>query len=282
MNQNLLNILSGFTASMKKTKGVLGAWNFGSALHGTSDEYSDVDIVFLIEENAFQDMESKVSAILTEKSDGIALCWGEGFNGRAIISNSYLLKKEGQVLQFDVVLLNRDCISDSICRIHYMDLSEKDIFFDNEGAVRKLCADCPHGSPWKSDTERMALTYYLFFHMTAKYLNRQDYFKLNMTMRTLYDTHVSLLLTEYDSLNWGGAESKLHFLPAGKQAHLKKYYCTDDFALNRTNLAQSLEWFEEDLADIPVKNMCECDKENFIAVKEYWNHCTADILQEKG
>ena len=275
MNKNLLSILNSFVNIMKTTEGVLGAWNFGSALHGMSDEYSDVDIVFLIDGNMFKKTEHALSKLLSQVCDDILLCWEEDFNCNAIINNGYLLKKSAQIFQFDVFLLNKDFIEDFMCRIHYTDLSEKDIIFDTDNHVKNLCANCPHGDLWNDNIERLITTYLYHFHMTAKYLIRQDYFKLNHVMRTLYDTHVSLLLTAYDVINWGGAENKLHFLSADKQEHLKKYFCTDDFSLNKNNLLQSMEWFEKDISDVLEKKSQKYNTENIDAVKEYWKECTS-------
>ena len=67
--------------------------------------------------------------------------------------------------------------------------------------------------------ERLITTYLYHFHMTAKYLIRQDYFKLNHVMRTLYDTH----------------------------------FCIDDFSINRKNLLKSMEWFEEEFLHSQVE-----------------------------
>ncbi|HBI59925.1 MAG TPA: hypothetical protein DDY31_01725, partial [Lachnospiraceae bacterium] len=67
-----------------------------------SDEYSDVDIVFLIEENKFKEMELELPVILSKMCDEIVLCWEEDFNNNAIINNGYLLKKNSQIFQFDV------------------------------------------------------------------------------------------------------------------------------------------------------------------------------------
>ncbi|MBD5492800.1 MAG: hypothetical protein HDR12_00050 [Lachnospiraceae bacterium] len=94
MNKNLLSILNSFVNIMKTTEGVLGAWNFGYALHGMSDEYSDVDIVFLIDGNMFKKTEHDLSKLLSQVCDDILLCWEEDF----------------------------------MCRIHYTDLSEKILF----------------------------------------------------------------------------------------------------------------------------------------------------------
>lgn len=269
----MLNILNDFVEIMKTEKGVLGAWNFGSVLHGMSDEYSDADICFLIEGNLFQKMECELPAILGGICDEIILCWEEDFNSNAIINNAYLLKKNNQIVPLDVFLLNKDFIEDFMCRVHYTDLSEKDIIFDKDNHVKKLCSNCPHGNLWSNNIERLITTYLYHFHMTAKYLIRQDYFKLNNVMRTLYDTHASLLLTVYDMINWGGAENKLHFLPAGKQEHLKSYFCTDEFSSNKENLRKSIEWFEQDTIDVLEKKNQEYNMKNIVAIKEYWDKC---------
>lgn len=277
MNTNLLKIFNEFVDVMKMTEGVSGAWNFGSATHGMSDEYSDIDIVFLIEENRFKEMEFELSAILSKLCDEIILCWEEDFNSNAIINNGYLLKKNNQIFQFDVFLLNKSYIEDFMCKVHYTDLKEKDIIFDVDNQVKKLCEDCPHGSLWNSNMERLITTYLYHFHMTAKYLIRQDYFKLNHVMRTLYDTHTSLLLTAYDVMNWGGAENKLNFISADKQEHLKKYFCIDDFSINRKNLLKSMEWFEEDIREIFENREIKYDFKNIFSIKEYWVECTIHI-----
>lgn len=277
MNQDLQNIFNDFVKRMKITGSVLGAWNFGSSVHGTSDEYSDVDIIFLIDGKAFKGAEGECSAILLGLCDEIVLCFEEAFNSDAIISNGYLLKKDDQILQFDIVLINEDYIRDPMCKVFYTDISEDDIIFDTDEHVKRLCADCPHGKLWRGKTERFITNYLFYFHMTAKYLNRKDYFKLNHAMRTLYDTHVALLLTGYDAVKWGGAESKLHYIDADKQEHLKKYYCTDDFLLNRKNLLKSMEWFEEDVQDVLEKRKKTYNMECVTSVKEYWKACTGHM-----
>ena len=40
-------------ALMKKTPGVRGAWEFGSGMHQTKDQYSDIDIVFLLQSSEY-------------------------------------------------------------------------------------------------------------------------------------------------------------------------------------------------------------------------------------
>ena len=94
-------------------------------------------------------------------------------------------------------------------------------------------------------------------------------------MRMLYDNHVSLLLTGYDAIKWGGAENKLGFLPADKQDHLKKYSCSDDFLLNREHLLQSVKWFAQDIQDVSERKGQKFDTKPLAIVQENWERCTS-------
>ena len=269
MNKELLVISNDFIEIMRTTDWVLGAWTFGSAMHGGTDEYSDADIVFLVKGEFFKRAGESLNRLMSGVCDEVILCWEEGFNSGAVINNGYLLEKNGRIFQFDIFLLNKELIDDFMCKIHYTDLSEKDIIFDKDGSVRALAECCPHGELWRGDTDRLIRTYLYHFSMTAKYLLRKDYFKLNHVMRVLYDSHVSLLLTKYDRKKWGGAENKLRFIPEDKKRHLMQYYCTADFAADRERLVRCFEWFEEDSDGFGSINS--------IAVKEYWFKATQNI-----
>lgn len=269
MDKELLVILNDFVDIMRRIDWVLGAWNFGSAARGLTDEYSDADIVFLVDGGGFANAEQSVKRLLSGVCGEVILCWEEDFNGEAIINNGYLLEKNGRVFQFDVFLLNKDRIDDFMCGIHYTDLAEKDIIFDKDGSIRALAESCPHGKPWSDNTDRLIRTYLYHFNMTAKYLLRGDYFKLNRVMRVLYDAHASLLLAGHDRIKWGGAESRLRFIPEDKKRHLTQYYCTENFADDRERLARCFEWFGEDSGGF--------GKINSDAVKKYWLNISEKI-----
>lgn len=270
MNLILKKIFDSFVNSVKDNDSVLGSWYFGSLSHGNSDEYSDIDIVLLIDGQQFRHFESTAENCLRQACDNVLLCWPESFNGDAIINNGYLVEKDGNIFQFDIFLLNDFLIDDFMCRIHYTDMKESDIIFDKNNHVHKLIEKAPHGAFWSDNTEKLASAYWYHTHMTVKYLIRKDHFKLRSVMNTLFDTHASLLLTQYDKISWGGVENKLHYLPDEKQKHLTKYYCTDDFKLVRNNLLQEMQWFAADLSEI-------CGSQNSNAgekVIAYWTNCT--------
>ena len=53
MNKELEKIRCDFIEQIKHMDSVLGAWNFGSETHNLSDDYSDVDIVLLLDGKQF-------------------------------------------------------------------------------------------------------------------------------------------------------------------------------------------------------------------------------------
>lgn len=276
MNQELKNISDQFIDKIKYDEKILGAWNFGSEMHGKADEYSDVDIVLLVK-GTLTETEQKIDSLLEEICERVLLRWEEDFNSEAVINNGYILKAGGMLHQFDIFLLNSDMLEDFMCRIHYAGLSENDIIFDRTGAVKRLAENSPQGSRWNDDLDRLQRTYWYHLNMAAKYLLRKDLFKLNNIFRTLYDTHASLLLSEYDSITWGGTADKLKYIPAEKQEHLKYYYCTYNFGLSRDNLIYSAERFEKDLSEILAKNNIPYKPETGISVIKQLIDFTAGI-----
>lgn len=270
MNSRLQMLNQRFITVMSKQEGVLGAWNFGSALHGTTDEWSDVDIVFLVDQQHFNRIDEQVTEWLASVSDRVIICWPEGFNSQAIKNYGYIVKSEDQLFQYDLFLINQGHADDFMCKIHYTDLKTTDIIFEVGDAVKQLIPHAPEGELWSADIEYLIQTYWFHVHMSAKYLLRADFFKLNGVLRTLMDTHTSLLLAAHDKIPWGGTANKVHYLDEEQKNHLKKYGCVDDFSLVRANLLQSIEWFEADVEEIGTPNDVALCRELTQAVKSSW------------
>ncbi|MGN0371170.1 MAG: aminoglycoside 6-adenylyltransferase [Butyrivibrio sp.] len=270
MNKVLEKICFRFLDKMKAEEGIMGAWNFGSATHGLSDEYSDVDLIFLVEGNKFHEMNEKLTSYLAAVCDEVVMCWPETFNSEAITNYGYLLRCEGELLQFDVFLINSEKTDDFMCRLHYTDLKMDNILFDKDGNIRKLAENAPSGEVWSADVEKLRNTYWFHINMTIKYLKREDFFKLNNVMRILMDTHVSLLLCGYDKISWGGPANKLHFIPKEKQAHVKGYGCVDDFDINIKKLFRNMEMFLEDYADVCAIKGLPVQKETAQIIMNNW------------
>lgn len=246
MNKTLLTIHDRLMSVIREQPLIRGAWYFGSASRDMADEYSDLDVVFLVDSAGFEETAARMTAWLEACCDRIVLCCPEGFNGEAIVNNGYLLEADGQIVCYDVFMLNSARLEDGICRMHYAGLRESSIIFDRDGSVRALAANAPTGSPWRDDVNRLVSAYWYHAHLSGKYLMRGDFFKLESVTRALMDAHVSLLLTAHDRLAWGGSANKLRYLPADAQEHLRHYGCVADFPLMRARLLQCFRWFAED------------------------------------
>lgn len=263
---------------MKENEIVLGSWYFGSVSRGISDEYSDIDIVFLAENDGFENLSNELTDLIAPVVDKVVMCWAEDFNSEKIKNYDLLLMSNGKIFQYDIFLLNKKYIGDFMCRLHYAGLSEENVIFDKTDDVKRLAGAAPEGSRWSADIGRLIETYWLHVHMSAKYFLRKDFFKLEGVLRILMDTHASLLLAGLDETNWGGAANKLHFISPEKQSHLMKYGCTGDFRLVRNNLLQSIAWFEEDAEEIGTPENRRRSGELGKLVKEYWVKNTEKIL----
>lgn len=268
--EQLREINDRFVEIMKKESGVLGAWEFGSAMHGTKDEYSDIDIVFLLDADNYYRIDAGVEEMLESVCDRIVIFWAEDFNNDAMKNYDCILKKDGKLFQYDVFLLNHEHIDDFMCQLHYMDLKKEDVLFEMDNVVSNLIEKAPKGQVWSDNMMRLIQTYWLHIDMTIKYFLRKDYFKLEGILRILMDTHTSLLLTAYDRITWGGTANKLHFLTEEKQNHLKKYYCSEDFDEVRENLLRSMCWFEEDIAEMGSAEMILYSQEMGKEIKKAW------------
>lgn len=281
MKKELLAIHDRFIRLMREQPGVLGAWYFGSASRDQTDEHSDLDVVFLADGRAFADITNRLTAWLGTCCDRVILCWPEEFSGEAIVNNGYILELDGQAVVYDVFLLNQARIRDGICQIHYTDLQEKHILFDPFGAVRALMEDAPAGSLWQADVPRLIDTYWYHAHLSAKYLARRDFFKLEAVLRTMMDAHASLLLTACDTIPWGGSANKLRLLPDGYQRHLMQYACLDDFALMRQRILRSMRWFDGDAAAIASGAVAAHARDVSAAVLAHWIAATEDLSSHK-
>jgi len=160
----------------KQMDSVLGAWNFGSETHNLSDDYSDVDIVLLVDGKQFDRFPFYLERCLENISAKIILCWPERFNSGAIINNGYLLLSGSNIFQFDVFLLNAERLDDHMCRLHYTGLQKADIIFDKTGMVHELMELRLTGNLWNDDVLYLEKTYWYHANMTGKYLKRKDYF----------------------------------------------------------------------------------------------------------
>jgi predicted nucleotidyltransferase len=250
MNQVLMKAFDEVVELLKKDDRCLGGWHFGSMARGLDDKYSDVDPVFLVDGDYFEEFDSDLPKVFEQICDEVVIYWPETFNSDEIKNYGVDIKIKDNIYQFDIFLLNSHKIDSWFCKIHYTDSQIKDIIFDRTGDIKKLLANAPKGEIYNKDVLYIIETYWHHIHMITKYFLRKDYFKLIKNFDILMKAHIELLLAEYDCITWGGWDSKVKYIPMEKKEHLKKYFASSEIEQMKLNLKESLEYFSLDAKEI--------------------------------
>jgi hypothetical protein len=253
MNDNLMNAFYKVVDVLKNDNRCHGGWHFGSLVRGLSDEYSDVDPIFLIKGKYFEEVAIDLPNIMKMACDNLVIFWKEGYNNDELKSFGCELEIDGKYYQFDIFIINDQKIDAWFCKLHYTDITSENIIFDSDGEISKLISTAPKGTIFERDINHSIITYWHHVHMVIKYFMREDYFKLHSNFNTIMQSHIELLLAKYDNTTWGGWDSKLKLcVPVEKQIHLKKYFDSTNIDKMKENLKESIEWF-----CIDAKSICE-------------------------
>lgn len=231
-----------------------GGWHYGSISRGESDLYSDYDPVFLVADANFKEFAFDVPKILAKASDELLIFWGESFNDDHFKNYCSVIRLGENLHQFDFFIINEDFPEDWMCRQHCKGCTSDHIIFDREGQVGRFLSHGYRTNNDIPDTVRAMDTYWFHVEMLIKYFKRKDIFKLIKNMDILFHSHVDLLLSQYDHLDWGAWESKVKYcVPMDKQAHLTKYFTTADFSSFEMIIKECMPIFYED-----AKEICRC------------------------
>ena len=251
MNQNLMNAFYKVVNVLKNDSRCHGGWHYGSLGRGLDDEYSDVDPIFLIKGDYFEEVAQDLPNIMKLACDNLVIFWKESYNNDELKSFGCDLEIDGKYYQFDIFIINDQKTDAWFCKWHYTDITLENIIFDSDGEVTKLISNAPKGVIFERDINNIITTYWHHVHMVIKYFLRQDYFKLHNNFNIIMESHADLLLAKYDTITWGSWHSKIkHCVPIEKQLHLKKYFDSTNFEEMKENLKQSIEWFCEDSKSI--------------------------------
>ena len=215
---------------LKQDKRCKGGWHYGSVGRGNSDVYSDYDPVFLVADVDFESFSKDVPTIMAAVSDKLIIHWPENYNDGHFRNYCNVIRIGENLHQFDFFIMNADKRDSWFCHQHLRDCTGDNIIFDRDGEVGALLDLGLRPQLWPIDTLRAIDTYWFHVMMLIKYFKRQDMFKLLMNIGFLLHAHADLLLSQYDTLDWGGWESKVkHCVPKDKQAHLLIYYTAADY-----------------------------------------------------
>lgn len=227
------DLIRAFDAMVERLKGDIrckGGWHYGSAGRGGNDVYSDFDPVFLFDNKDFEAFANDVPDIIAFTCDQLLICWPENYNDKYFKNFCSVIRMGGNLHELDFFMLNADHTEQWMCRQHLKGCTRENIIFDRNGEVGALLDKGLRTDNAVPDTVRALDTYWFHIIMLIKHFKRKDIFKLLKNVDIAFHAHVDLLLSYYDTLDWGGWESKInHCVPEEKKLHLKEYFVRADF-----------------------------------------------------
>lgn len=259
MHKDLVAVFEKVVVIMERDERCKGGWHYGSISRGMEDEYSDYDPVFLVEDKDFEPFAADVPKILEKAADELLIFWGEDFNDSHFKNYCSIIRMGDNLHQFDVFIINSDYPQDWMCRQHCKGCTRDNIIFDRTGEIEEFLGRGYRTDNDIPDTMRAIDTYWFHTIMLIKYFKRKDIFKLIKNIDVLFHAHVDLLLSRYDTLDWGAWESKVkHCVPAGKQQHLKAYFTRAGFTEMEAMVRECAGLFQKDMEEICMAKNIDC------------------------
>jgi predicted nucleotidyltransferase len=247
MHQDLVNGFKNMIEAIKNDSRCTGAWHYGSVGRGQSDQYSDYDPVFLVPDRYFEEFSKDVRHFVGKACDEILISWAEDYNSEYFKNFCNLIRIKENLHQLDFFILNEDKTDNWWCRQHLKGCTRDNIIYDTDGRVGELLDKGLRTYNFNPDPLRCFDTYWFHVEMLIKYFKRGDLFKIIKNMDFLVQSHVNLLLAEYDTLDWGAWETKVKkCVPSDKQLHLLAYYTHPDLDSYKKAVVKGFEHFHRD------------------------------------
>lgn len=228
-----------------------GGWQYGSLSRGEEDAYSDFDPVFLADDRDFESFASDVPKFMRKICDELVICWPENYNDGHFKNFCSVIRIGENLHQHDFFIMNAGYPMTWFCRQHLKGCSRQNIIFDRTGEVAILLDKGLRTDNFIPDALRAMDTYWFHVEMLVKYFKRRDMFKLLKNIDMLFHAHVDLLLSVYDTLDYGAWETKVKkCVPRQKQAHLLAYFAPADFGALENMIHACMAYFQEDAKEV--------------------------------
>lgn len=251
MHPDLETAFSNLLEILKQDERCKGGWHYGSVGRREADAYSDYDPVYLVDDKDFAGFAADVPVFMRQICDELLISWAENYNDDHFRNYCNLLKINGNLHQMDFFILNAGYPMTWFCRQHMKGCTRQNIFFDRTGEVGILLDKGLRTDNVLPDAVRCMDTYWFHVEMLIKYFKRKDVFKLLKNIDMLFHAHIELLLSQYDTLDYGAWETKVKkCVPPEKQQHLLAYYTTAEPEALRTQMLRCMRYFAQDAQEI--------------------------------
>ena len=247
MHKDLVTAFEKMVNILKSDIRCKGGWHFGSVSRGQEDIYSDYDPVFLIDNDDFEQFAADIPDIFRKISDELLIFWGENFNDNCFKNFCGIIGLGNNLHQLDIFIINSNYPEAWMCKLHSKGCTKENIIFDRTGETAMFLDKKYSIDNYLPDTLRAIDTYWFHTVMLIKYFKRGDIFKLIKNIDILFHAHIDLLLSRYDTIDWGAWESKIkHCVPNEKQEHLLAYFATANIESYKSIIKKCMILFKND------------------------------------
>jgi hypothetical protein len=270
MNQHLATLYAQTIARYQADPRILGAWEFGSLGKGTGDEYSDVDPVFIVRDDAFEQVDAEIRPLFEGLGVRIKLWWPEGFNDGGIRNYAILYDAAGELLQYDMTVASVSSVREGFGKVLLTRSGNVQVLFDKTGLISEVQQANPPDDYTPARLVWEIERYWVYVYIHIKYLKRGDLFKLLYAQDTLFHNHLDILHALHPKGYWGWwpwyARNTLN---REEQEHLLVYFNPPDRERIGVALLKEIDLFAQD-----ARAACRAWKMNYpsdieSAVKTY-------------
>jgi len=164
---------------------VLAAFMTGSARTSREDRYSDVDPLFLVRSECFEELDGDLPAVFSQAGVDPFLWWPERVNSDTLRNYAVLFNVGGKPVQYDITIAAAPAGETWTVR-------PEQFIFDTAGVLRMAPpAEQPAHTPkrlrWHVEM------YWIYAYIHAKYLRRADPFRLAAAQSELLQAHIMIL-----------------------------------------------------------------------------------------
>jgi hypothetical protein len=163
---------------------ILAAYHGGSIGTDREDEHSDVDPVFIVAPEAFEEVDADLPSVFEGLCERVHLWWPERGNCATWRNYACLFQAGEALLQYDITIQLPPAALP-------LPVTPQQFLFDKAG----LLTVTPVAPP-ATAAERLLWTvqrYWLYVFIHAKYLRRGDPFKLAFAQQELFQDHLEVL-----------------------------------------------------------------------------------------
>ena len=164
---------------------VVAAYMSGSVGTEGEDDYSDVDPVLLIQAEEFEVFDHDLRGIFHQVGVRPVLWWPERINCETLRNYAVLFERERELLQYDITIRAVDAGSK-------VPVTSAQAIFDKAGVLQIV--EQPPQACYSPERLRWTIEmYWLYVYIHAKYLARDDSFRLAAAQHELLHCHLEVL-----------------------------------------------------------------------------------------